>query len=39
MAHQITLFAHGRTPNPIKIAIFLEQIGVSYVLVEKVSNP
>jgi hypothetical protein len=36
---QVTLFAHGSTPNPLKIAIILEELQVSYVIVDKVSKP
>lgn len=38
MTHQITLFAHGPTPNPLKVAILLEELNVDYVVENKVSQ-
>jgi len=35
MAPQVTLFVHGRAPNPPKVAIFLEELGVEYAVVSK----
>jgi len=35
MAPKVTLFAHGSTPNPLKIAIFLEELNVDYAVVQK----
>ncbi|GJJ08951.1 hypothetical protein Clacol_003171 [Clathrus columnatus] len=34
-SHQITLFHHGIAPNPPKVAILLEELGISYKLVKK----
>ncbi|KIJ53970.1 hypothetical protein M422DRAFT_24965 [Sphaerobolus stellatus SS14] len=38
MAPKVTLFGHGQTPNPPKIAILLEELGVEYELVNKEMN-
>ncbi|KAF8587079.1 glutathione S-transferase [Ramaria rubella] len=35
MATQITVFAHGDSPNPLKVAILLEELGLDYVPVNK----
>lgn len=39
MAPKITLFAHGLTPNPPKVAILLEELGVEYAVESRVSRP
>ena len=38
MAPKVTLFAHGVAPNPPKVAILLEELGVEYKIVNKVSS-
>ncbi|GJJ09229.1 hypothetical protein Clacol_003451 [Clathrus columnatus] len=35
MSSKVTLFYHGQAPNPPKVAILLEELGVSYKLVNK----
>ncbi|GJJ07954.1 hypothetical protein Clacol_002161 [Clathrus columnatus] len=35
MSPQITLFHHGVAPNPPKVAILLEELGISYELIKK----
>ncbi|GJJ09219.1 hypothetical protein Clacol_003441 [Clathrus columnatus] len=35
MSAQVTLFHHGTAPNPPKVAILLEELGVSYNLIKK----
>jgi len=35
MSHKVTLFNNGQTPNPIKVGILLEELGVDYAIVEK----
>ncbi|KAF8576955.1 glutathione S-transferase [Ramaria rubella] len=35
MAPQITLFSHGRAPNPPKIAILMEELSIEYTLINK----
>ena len=37
MTAKVTLFFHGITPNALKVAILLEELGVEYNLVNKVS--
>lgn len=38
MSAKITLFAHGTTPNPCKVAVLLEELGVEYDVVQKVRS-
>lgn len=35
MSKPITLWAHGPSPNPVKVAIILEELGVPYVVKEE----
>ncbi|GJJ07953.1 hypothetical protein Clacol_002160 [Clathrus columnatus] len=35
MSPQVTLFHHGLAPNPPKVAILLEELGISYELIKK----
>ncbi|GJJ10442.1 hypothetical protein Clacol_004668 [Clathrus columnatus] len=35
---KITLFGHGKTPNPHKVLILLEELGVDYEIVQKELN-
>jgi len=39
MAPQVTLYAAGRAPNPPKVAILLEELGIEYNVVHKVCFP
>ena len=36
MAPKVTLYVHGLAPNPPKVAILLEELGVEYAVVQKV---
>lgn len=36
MSKPITLYGHGPTPNPIKVAIILEELGVPYKVIDGV---
>jgi glutathione S-transferase len=38
MAPKITLYGHGQTPNPLKVAILLEELNVEYDIVSRVSR-
>jgi hypothetical protein len=38
MAPQITLFVHGITPNPPKVAILLEELGIDYAVENRVGT-
>ncbi|GJJ10438.1 hypothetical protein Clacol_004664 [Clathrus columnatus] len=35
MDPQVTVFAHGKTPNPLKVMILLEELGVKYAVKKK----
>lgn len=38
MVHQVTLFTKGPAPNPLKVAIYLEELNVDYAVVDKVRS-
>ena len=38
MSPKVTLFAHGLAPNPPKVAILLEELGIEYAIVKKVCD-